>query len=285
MADIKLVSVHGGHSGSFCGHAIDTLEDIVERYIELGFEWICLTEHMPAEIARLMAPEEAAQGFDVAELQQRFDQYFVEARRLKALHQDKIEILVGFETDAYSGYEEAVANLISRHQPDMIVGSVHHVHDVLFDNKLDDFKRAVELSGSIQQLYCDYFDKQLELIERFEPAVVGHFDLIRIHDPDYMQRWEVADVRDRALRNLKRIKELGLILDLNVRALSKGAKEPYISAPLMEYAIVEGVLISPGDDSHGVESIAENLIEGAEIFKARGGTTDWSKPTIGRHIN
>ena len=133
MADIKLVSVHGGHSGSFCGHAIDTLEDIVERYIELGFEWICLTEHMPAEIARLMAPEEAAQGFDVAELQQRFDQYFVEARRLKALHQGKIEILVGFETDAYSGYEEAVANLISRHQPDMIVGSVHHVHDVLFD--------------------------------------------------------------------------------------------------------------------------------------------------------
>ena len=284
MADIKLVSVHGGHSGSFCGHALDTLEDIVERYIELGFEWICLTEHMPAEIARLMAPEEAAQGFDVAELQQRFDQYFVEARRLKALHQDKIEILVGFETDAYSGYEEAVANLISRHQPDMIVGSVHHVHDVLFDNKLDDYKRAVELSGSIEQLYCEYFDKQLELIERFEPAVVGHFDLIRIHDPDYMQRWEVADVRDRALRNLNRIKELGLILDLNVRALSKGAKEPYISAPLMQYAIFEGVLISPGDDSHGVESIAENLIEGAEIFKARGGTTDWSKPTIGRHI-
>ncbi|MCZ6852602.1 MAG: histidinol-phosphatase [Gammaproteobacteria bacterium] len=280
---IRLVSVHGGHSGSFCGHALDTLEDIVERYIELGFEWVCLTEHMPAEIARLIAPEDAAQGLSVVELQHRFDQYFSECRRLKSLHRDKIDILVGFETDAYTGYENAVANLISRHQPDMIVGSVHHVHDILFDGSLDDYQRAVKLSGSIEALYCDYFDKQLELIERFEPAVVGHFDLIRIYDADYMHRWEDVRVRDRAIRNLSRIKELGLILDLNVRALSKGAMEPSISAPLMEYAITEGILMSTGDDSHGVESVAANLHEGAHILKARGGSMDWSKPAIGRH--
>lgn len=106
------------------------------------------------------------------------------------------------------------------------------------------------------------------MIERFRPAVVGHFDLIRIHDPDYMQRWEVPKVRDRALRNLDRIKDLGLILDLNVRALSKEADEPYISAPLMEYAIAEGIPKSPGDDSDGVDSVGANLIEGAEIFKS-----------------
>jgi histidinol-phosphatase (PHP family) len=99
-----------------------------------------------------------------------------------------------------------------------------------------------------------------------------------------MQRWEIAEVRDRALRNLDRIKDLGLVLDLNVRALSKGANEPYISGPLMDYAIDEGILMSPGDDSHGVESVGANLIEGAEIFRERGGNTDWSKPSIGRHV-
>jgi histidinol-phosphatase (PHP family) len=284
MTDIKLVSVHGGHSGSFCGHAVDTLADVVERYVDLGFDWICLTEHMPAEDARLMAPEEAAEGQSVAQLQERFDQYFAEARRLKARHQDKIDILVGFETDAYTGYEAAVASLISRHQPEMIVGSVHHVHDLLFDDKLSDYKRAAVLSGGMEALYCDYFDKQLELIERFEPAVVGHFDLIRIHDPDYRERWEVAKVRDSARRNLSRIKELGLILDLNVRALTKGASEPYISAPLMDDAIAEGVLIAPGDDSHGVNGVGVNVIEGVKILKARGGKTDWPKPAIARHL-
>ena len=285
MANTKLVSVHGGHSGSFCSHALDSLEDVVQRYIELGFEWVCLTEHMPAELEHLIAPEEAAEGLSVIELQKRFDDYFAEGRRLKALYQDKIELLVGFETDAYTGYESAVANLISRHQPDVVVGSVHHVHDILFDAELDDYKQAAKASRSIEALYCDYFDKQLELIERFQPAVVGHFDLIRLHDPEYVQRLEVAEIRDRALRNLDRIRDLGLILDLNVRALSKGAAEPYISASLLEYAIAEGIPISPGDDSHGVDSVGANLIEGVRTFSARGGSTDWPKPQPGRHLN
>jgi len=285
MSDIDLVSVHGGHSGSFCGHAVDRLEDIVQRYVEMGFKWVCLTEHMPAELERLMAPEEATQGFSILELQGRFDEYFKEARRLKTLFSDEIDILVGFETDAYTGYEAAVANLISRHQPDMIVGSVHHVHDLLFDDKLDDYKKAAQLSGGIEELYCDYFDKQLELIELFQPAVVGHFDLIRIHDPDYKQRLEIPEIRDRALRNLDRIKDLGLILDLNVRALTKGADEPYISASLLDHVISEGILIAPGDDSHGVDSVGANLIEGANIFSAHGGNTHWAKPTIGRHVS
>ncbi len=281
---MQMVSVHGGHSGSFCGHAVDTLEEVVERYVELGFEWVCLTEHMPAELTRLIAPDEAAQGFDIDRLQVRFDRYFAEGRRLKGLYRESIDILVGFETDAYTGYQEAVAKLISRHKPDMIVGSVHHVHDLLFDDKREDYKRAAELSGGINELYCDYFDVQLELIERFEPAVVGHFDLIRIYDPDYLQRWEVVKVRDRAIRNLERIKKLGLILDLNVRAMSKGDLEPYISAPLMEFAISEGIPMSPGDDSHGVDSVAANLAEGIEILKSRGGNTQWVKPSINRHV-
>ena len=284
MGEFKMVSVHGGHSGGFCGHAVDALEQVVERYIELGFEWVCLTEHMPVETADLMAPEEAAEGFDVASLQKRFDRYFAEARRLQALHQDKIDILVGFETDAYSGYQDAVSNLIARHHPDMIVGSVHHVHDLYIDNAPQDYKRAITLSGGVEALYCDYFDKQLELIERFQPAVVGHFDLIRMHDPDYMQRWEIQAVRDRALRNLARIKSLGLILDLNVRSLSKGAAEPYISAPWMDFAISEGIAMSLGDDSHGVDSVGMNLLEGVEVLRARGGSTEWVKPALGRHV-
>ena len=32
-------SIHGGHSGQFCLHARDRLEDIIKRYIELGFAW------------------------------------------------------------------------------------------------------------------------------------------------------------------------------------------------------------------------------------------------------
>ena len=196
-----------------------------------------------------------------------------------------MDILVGFETDAYSGYETAVSNLLLRHQPDMIVGSVHHVNDIMFDYSPDEFSRAVQSTGGIENLYCAYFDRQLELINRFEPAVVGHFDLIRIFDADYRQRWQVTSIMDRALRNLDRVKELGLILDLNMRSLAKGATEPYISEPLMKYAVTNGIAMSPGDDSHGVKSVGLNLQEGARILINRGGHTDWQKPRPARHIN
>ncbi len=275
--------MHGGHSGTFCSHAVDRLEDVVRRYVDLGFEWVCLTEHMPPESRAHVPLEDANAGYDVRYLHDRFDRYFAEARRLAQLHRYDLEIFVGFETEAYTGYHAEVASLIDRFDPDMIVGSVHHVHDVLIDGSQQDYQRAAELSGGIEALYCDYFDVQLELIERFRPAVVGHFDLIRIHDPNYMQRWDVTEIRDRALRNLARIKELGLMLDLNVRAFAKGAHEPYVSAPWLRVAIEEGISVAPGDDSHGVASVGLHIEAGIEALVAMGGSTRWIKPALRTH--
>jgi histidinol-phosphatase (PHP family) len=34
MTMMHPVSLHGGHSGQFCGHAKDTLDEIVRTYIE-----------------------------------------------------------------------------------------------------------------------------------------------------------------------------------------------------------------------------------------------------------
>ena len=44
---IELVSLHGGHSGEFCSHARDTLEEMVLAYIDQGFDRVGITEHMP----------------------------------------------------------------------------------------------------------------------------------------------------------------------------------------------------------------------------------------------
>ena len=47
MKDIASVSVHGGHSGQFCHHATDTLEEIIQQYIAKQFPWVGITEHAP----------------------------------------------------------------------------------------------------------------------------------------------------------------------------------------------------------------------------------------------
>jgi histidinol-phosphatase (PHP family) len=275
---IAKVSVHGGHSGAFCGHAADPLEAIIARYIELGFEWVCLTEHMPNRNPAWMPPEEAQAGLGVSALFQRFDCYFAEARRLALKHAGSIDLLVGFETEAYSGYQEEISGLLRQFQPDMIVGSVHQVHDLCFDASPAVYARAIERSGGIENLYCDYFDLQLELIEALEPSVVGHFDLIRIFDSNYRSRWQVPRIRARALRNLQRVGELGLILDLNTRAFGKGASEPYLSEPWLKFALSEGIAVVPGDDSHGVASVGMNYADGVAALRACGGSANWLKP-------
>ena len=273
---VDYVSVHGGHSGEFCGHAVDRLADVVDAYEDAGYAWFCLTEHMAPMNERFIPDDERASS--VTDLEDRFRRYFTEARRLQA-EPRRAEIFVGFETEAFTGYVETVSALIREHQPDVIVGSVHHVHDEPFDYSPACYERAVERAGGIVELYCDYFDLQFELIDAFKPTIVGHFDLIRIFDPDYKTRWAEPSIRERALRNLDRIGEIGAILDLNVRAMSKGADEPYLSAPWLRYAIENGLEIAPGDDSHGVMSVAANIDRGIDALVKAGGNTNWPRPT------
>ena len=48
-------------------------------------------------------------------------------------------------------------------------------------------------------------------------------------------------------------------------------------------AIQEGIAIVPGDDSHGVASVGSCIDDGINQLIAKGGSTNWKKPEIGRH--
>lgn len=272
----NLVSVHGGHSGEFCGHARDSLSDVVQAYVDAGFAWVCLTEHMALPAAAPIPEDEAQLSY--SGLAERFRRYFAEARRLQKARAGEIDIYVGFETEACDGYEEAVGKAIREFRPDVVVGSVHHVRNILFDYSAENYGRAVAAAGGIVELYCEYFDRQLELIETFRPNIVGHFDLVRLFDDDYPQRWQVPAIRQRALRNLERIKALDLTLDFNVRALTKGQPEPYVSAPWLQRAVELGIPLAPGDDSHGVATVGLNIDVGIDLLKAAGANCDWRRP-------
>ena len=140
-----------------------------------------VTQRGVADWRNLIAADEAP--LDVEGINERFRRYFAEARRLHRARAGVIDIYVGFETEAFSGYRETVAAAIETFRPDMILGSVHHVGDVPFDYCAEDYRRAVERAGGIEAFYCAYFDRQLELIDAFRPAVVGHFDIARVLDP------------------------------------------------------------------------------------------------------
>ena len=273
-----LVSIHGGHSGEFCQHASDSLEAVLQAYADQGFAWVGITEHMPPASDRFRYPDEVEAGLDARALRERFARYMATGRRLQAAFADRLEIFVGMETETYSSAIEFVRELAAAFAPDYLVGSVHHVADLNFDFSPDAYALAARAVGGLNALYIRYFDLQLEMIEALRPAVVGHFDLVRIYDPDYRERLQHPEIQKRVRRNLACIRDMGLILDFNVRALVKGAPEPYIAAPILKTARDMGIAIVPGDDSHGVATVGRHVQEGIRRLQALGVSTDWRRP-------
>lgn len=53
------ISLHS-HSGQFCKHAFSTLEDVVLRVLDVGFEHYGLSEHMPRFLPEDLYEEEVA---------------------------------------------------------------------------------------------------------------------------------------------------------------------------------------------------------------------------------
>lgn len=272
------VSIHGGHSGQFCNHAQDDLESLVQAYLRKGFAWVGITEHMPPADNQFLYPEEVAAGLDAATMRNRFSAYFLEARRLQRAYADRLEIFVGFETEATTGSFDLAQTLADTHDPDYLVGAVHHVDDIPIDYDKMTYARAVQSAGSINKLYCRYFDLQYELIQRIKPAVVAHFDLIRIYDRDYRTRLAAPDVRKRITRNLELIARYDLILDFNVAALRKGAAEPYLSWKILKQALTMGISVVPADDAHGVDTVGACIDEGIAIVEGLGVKPPWRKP-------
>lgn len=274
----KLVSIHGGHSGQFCNHAHDTLEGIIKAYIEQGFSWVGITEHMPPVSDDFLYEEEIEAGLNTEKMYTRFSQYISACRELQHKYASQLEIFVGFETEFYSNYEHFIQTLIAEFEPDYIVGSLHHIDDMSFDLSQEQYLEVAEKVGGLEALYCRYFDQQYEMINALKPQVIGHFDYTRLLDPDYQQRLQQPDILERIHRNLRRIKELNLILDFNVSPLRKGASEPNPTHFILLEAQELGIHVVPGDDCHAISQVGLNIDKGITILQESGFDTQWARP-------
>lgn len=280
MSKAQYVSVHGGHSGEFCNHAKDTLEEVILAYIHHGFSWVGITEHVPGISQELLYPDQQALGLTPEFLLERFARYMSKCRELQEKYRDQITIYSAMEIETYTGYDTFIPQLLKTFQPDYIVGSVHFVDDMGFDYSADQYNEVAKTMGGHDQMYCRYFDQQYEMIELLRPAVVGHFDLIRLFDPDYKNRLQKPEIHKRVLRNLELIKNLELIMDFNLRSLLKGADEPYISNSILTLARELDIKVVPGDDSHGVANIQINMDKAIDILVQYGFDTNWARPTL-----
>ncbi|KAL8822540.1 MAG: hypothetical protein Q9191_006725 [Dirinaria sp. TL-2023a] len=251
---------HHSHSGQFCGHAKNTLEEVVQAAIGRKMRVFALTEHMPRADEDLY-PEEIEGSLTAAHLEKLFDDYYFEALRLQKKYASQIKILVGVEIDwIRPSSHEYISNLLKKYQFELFIGSVHHVHEKPIDYDYNFYAVAREMSGgSDEKLYEAYFDLQYQMLELLKPPIVGHFDVIRLKadEPDgSLMHW--PGVWHKISRNLDLVAGYGGILELNSAALRKGMAQPYPQQEICNLFLEKGGQFTLSDDSHGVDQVATN---------------------------
>ncbi|KAK5000369.1 hypothetical protein LTR60_007506, partial [Cryomyces antarcticus] len=263
---------HHSHSGQFCNHATNTLEEVVRRAISLKMEVFAMTEHMPRDEEDLY-PEELEINTTAAGLLQLFDDYYAEAVRLRRAYASQIKLLVGFETDWIRPSSlKLTEDLLNKYQFDLFVGSIHHVRTVPIDFDQPKYEEARRVTGGTdEKLFEAYFDEQYGMLQALKPPVVGHFDLIRLKSDDperSFKQW--AGVWNRINRNLRFVADYGGIVELNSSALRKGMTEPYPKKEVCEAFLAMGGRFTLSDDSHGCDQVGLNYHKVLDAIRSAG---------------
>ena len=250
-------SYHGGHSGEFCGHAKGQLSAVVQAALERGFTTYGLSEHAPRYELQHLYPEEV--GLTPSDLQLKFERYVRAATELRDQYADRLELLIGFETEAlpHASWATAMQALRSSAPFDYIVGSVHSIGDTWIDLNPETSERAARENGGWEALRALYFERLACLVETLQPEVVGHVDLIR--------RFEAPDFRFSAvaLSHAERVLEAALAagsaIEVNAAPARRGFGPVYPGVQVLSRAREMGVKVTLGDDSHGPEGVGIGL--------------------------
>lgn len=261
-------SYHSGHSGQFCRHAKGDLQPVVERAIAAGFTHYGLSEHCPRYRREDLYSDEA--DLDPPKLEATFAEYARHAFALRERYEDRIQLLVGFETERLppGDWAERMRALRASAPFEYIVGSVHDV-----DGRYVDYKPEVTAAlaadlGGPEALHVRYFDAVTELVTELRPEVVGHLDLVRKFDgPGARFSPRVFAHIERAL---EAVRAAGSVLDVNCGAHRRGLSPVYPLPEILARACDMGIGVTLGDDGHGAHDVGVGLDASLRAIAAAG---------------
>ena len=267
-------SLHGGHSGTFCEHAEGSLEEVLEAAVVNGYHTFGVSEHVPRTESRFLYSTEQEKGFTVQRLEEEFRNYTKVIGELANQFADRLIVLRGFETEVVptSDYRERMIAYRQSGDFDYMVGSVHHVEEVLIDGPTEEFRRICDGLGGLEALSIRYYETVAEMIEVLSPEVVGHLDLVR-KNADLDVSLDTPRIRRAADRALEATRSCGAILDLNTAGYRKGLGTPYPAPWLVKRANTMDIPFCFGDDSHGPSQVAAG-IENGRVYLLENGVKE-----------
>lgn len=148
-----------------CGHALDTVEEYINRAIEGGIKYMGFSDHIP-----FIFPDGYESGHRVPVSQ--VEEYFSELYELREKYSDKIDIKIGFEMEYYPTYfKNMLKNAIEYGAEYLILGQ-HYLGE-----EHPDGEAAIRATDSFLRLK-EYTDCVISGIKSGVFTYIAHPDML-----------------------------------------------------------------------------------------------------------
>jgi len=225
---------------TLCNHATGTMEEYVQKAIELKIDVFGFSDHAPM-------PYDPKYRMDISQK----DGYENSIDLLKEKYKNDIEILKAYEVD-FMQDSSLMLDEILHAKVDYLIGSVHFLQEKSsdlwgFDNPefIGKYKNV-----DIDKIWIDYFDAIKSLAKSNYFDIVGHLDLIKVFN--FLPK---KDIKSIAKEALKEIKKSNMVIEINSAGFRKPVKEAYPSKELLQMAFELDIPITFSSDAHKIEQI------------------------------
>lgn len=241
---------------TLCGHAIGTMEEYVERAMDLGIREYGFAEHSHWMIQGkhewlAMRDSDLPRYVErVGELKRRYDRE----------GSDPFHLRLGIEMDFVPSRLALAREISERYDWDYRLGSIHHLGPWNLMKREPDF---FETHGpdAILELY---FDQMRRLIESRFCDVVSHFDVIKRPFAPGSACIPYAEPL------IPLLAESGMAVEINTSGMDREIREFYPSWPLVERMAAAGVPFTLGADAHRPSQVGRHLESALEGLRAIG---------------
>lgn len=242
--DPQMFDLHTHHDR--CGHATGHIRDYVEAAIDYGLDIIGISDHSPHFYSE---EDQLYPGITMAKSE--FQAYVQEVLKLKEAYQDKIEILLGIESDFLRKHIDRYRAEYEQYPFDYIIGSVHSVGNISIFNR----NRWNGLTNKEKVTVKDHY---YQLIAQSAKSgvfqILGHIDAMKGFYPEF------SAIQSEALeKTLKIIGQHQLTIEINTSGKTKDCGGWYPSDDILERALFYNVDVTFGSDAHKPSRVGEDF--------------------------
>lgn len=245
------------------------VEEMILGAIKYKYNIIGISSHGPLPFAN-----------DWTIKKEKLNNYIKEVQDLKSKYKGKIKVLLGLELDYIVDYKMEYIDKRIFNRLDYWIGSVHFLGKNkgneywTVDYNSEELKQGIKESfdGDVQKAVSKYYNYVEDMIENYNPPILGHLDLIKKNNKDGVlfnerDRW----YRERVLSVLDKIKLSKTVVELNTGGKYRGYSDSYYPSNwILKEIKARNIPLTISRDAHDIESLDYEYEESIELLKSVG---------------